>query len=51
VGVHGTATPYDADVWELSAPEDWTQAHDVAKENPEKLHDLQRLFLRFHEER
>ncbi len=37
--------PYDDDVWELYAPGDWTQAHDVAKENPEKLRDLQRLFL------
>lgn len=37
--------PYDDDVWELYAPGDWTQAHDVAKENPQKLHELQRLFL------
>jgi arylsulfatase A-like enzyme len=37
--------PYDDDVWELYAPEDWTQAHDVSKENPELLHKLQRLFL------
>jgi arylsulfatase A-like enzyme len=37
--------PYDEDVWQLYAPEDWTQAHDVAKEEPEKLHELQRLFL------
>ena len=37
--------PYDEDVWELYAPEDWTQAHDVAKGHPEKLHELQRLFL------
>jgi arylsulfatase A-like enzyme len=37
--------PYDDDVWELYAPDDWTQARDVAKEQPEKLRDLQRLFL------
>lgn len=37
--------PLDDDVWELYAPDDWTQAHDIAKENPQKLHDLQRLFL------
>ena len=37
--------PYDEDVWELYAPDDWTQAHDLAKENPAKLHELQRLFL------
>ncbi len=37
--------PYDDDVWELYAPGDWTQSRDLAKENPEKLRDLQRLFL------
>jgi arylsulfatase A-like enzyme len=37
--------PLDADVWELYAPDDWTQAHDLAKEQPEKLEDLQRLFM------
>ncbi|MGA8534154.1 MAG: arylsulfatase [Candidatus Tumulicola sp.] len=37
--------PYDDDVWELYPPDDWTQAHDVAAENPKKLHELQRLFL------
>ena len=26
-------------------PDDWTQAHDLAAEQPEKLHELQRLFL------
>jgi arylsulfatase len=33
------------DVWELYAPDDWTQAHDIAAEHPERLRDLQRLFL------
>lgn len=37
--------PYDDDVWELYAPGDWTQARNLARENPEKLRDLQRLFL------
>jgi arylsulfatase A-like enzyme len=37
--------PYDADVWELYAPDDWTQAHDLAAQEPERLADLQRLFL------
>jgi arylsulfatase len=37
--------PYDEDVWELYAPDDWTQAHDLSKEMPEKLSELQRLFL------
>jgi arylsulfatase len=33
------------DVWELYGPEDWTQASDLAAENPEKLAELQALFL------
>ncbi len=33
------------DVWELYSADDWSQAHDLAKEMPEKLHELQRLFL------
>lgn len=37
--------PYDEDVWELYTSDDWTQAHNVAQENPQKLHELQRLFL------
>jgi arylsulfatase A-like enzyme len=39
------APPFDQDVWELYGPEDWTQAHNLAKENPEKLAELQRLWL------
>ena len=35
----------DDDVWELYGPDDWTQAHNLAAENPEKLRELQRLFL------
>ena len=35
----------DDDVWELYGPEDWTQAHDLAGKDPEKLAELQRLFL------
>ncbi len=37
--------PFDEDVWELYGPDDWTQAHDLASEQPEKLRELQRLFL------
>jgi arylsulfatase len=33
------------DVWELYAPDDWTQAHDLATEMPDKLRELQALFL------
>jgi hypothetical protein len=44
--VFGVQLPsLDDDVWELYGPEDWTQAHDLATENPEKLAELQRLFL------
>ena len=32
------------DVWELYAPDDWTQAHDISADHPEKLAELQRLF-------
>jgi arylsulfatase len=39
------APPLDQDVWELYGPDDWTQAHDLAKEKPEKLRELQRLWL------
>jgi arylsulfatase A-like enzyme len=37
--------PIDDDVWELYAPDDWTQAHDLAREQPQRLAELQRLFL------
>jgi hypothetical protein len=43
--VQGSLPAFDDDVWELHAPDDWTQAHDLAKEQPAKLHELQRLFL------
>jgi len=36
---------FDDDVWELYAPGDWSQAKNIAKENPAKLHQLQRLWL------
>ncbi|HEX8059080.1 MAG TPA: arylsulfatase [Novosphingobium sp.] len=37
--------PFDDDVWELYGPDDWTQAHDIVADNPEKLAELQRLWL------
>jgi arylsulfatase len=37
--------PFDDDVWELYAPADWTQAEDISKVNPQKLHELQRLWI------
>ncbi len=36
---------FDDDVWELYGPDDWTQAHDLSGAHPDKLHELQRLFL------
>jgi arylsulfatase len=37
---------FDEDVWELyDTNVDWTQARDLAKEQPQKLAELQRLFL------
>ena len=37
---------FDDDVWELyDTTTDWTQAHDLAAEHPDKLHELQRLWL------
>jgi len=36
---------YDDDVWELYGPDDWSQARDLAVTHPEKLRELQRLFL------
>jgi arylsulfatase len=37
--------PFDDDVWELYEPGDWSQAHDLAAEMPEKLAELQQLWL------
>ena len=37
---------FDDDVWELyDTSKDWSQSHDLAKQMPEKLHQLQRLWL------
>ena len=37
--------PFDQDVWELYGPDDWTQSHDLAAEQPQRLAELQRLWL------
>jgi arylsulfatase A-like enzyme len=45
-GAGGTIPAFDDDVWELyDTTSDWTQAHDLAAEQPERLHELQRLWL------
>jgi arylsulfatase len=37
---------FDEDIWELyDTNTDWSQAKNLAKENPQKLHELQRLWL------
>jgi len=37
---------FDNDVWELyDGSKDWSQAHDLSKQMPEKLRELQRLWL------
>ncbi len=43
----GEKTPaFDDDVWELyDTSKDWSQANNLAKQMPEKLHELQRLWL------
>ncbi len=43
--VGGDLLAFDDDVWELYAPDDWSQAHNLAAEQAQILHELQRLFL------
>jgi arylsulfatase A-like enzyme len=41
-----TVPAFDDDNWELyDTNKDWSQAHDLAKQMPDKLHQLQRLWL------
>ena len=41
-----TPPAFDDDVWELyDTTKDWSQAHDLSKEMPDKLHELQRLWI------
>ena len=41
-----TLPPLDDDVWELyDTNVDWSQAHDVSADHPDKLRELQRLWL------
>jgi arylsulfatase len=45
--LHGEKVPaFDDDSWELyDTSKDWAQANNLAKQIPEKLHELQRLWL------
>jgi arylsulfatase len=39
--------PFDEDVWELyDHSEDWSQAHDIAAEHPDRLREMKELFQR-----
>jgi arylsulfatase len=43
---HDVKVPAFDDVWELyDTSTDWAQAHDLAKQHPDRLHQLQRLWL------
>ncbi len=42
---HAELPAFEDDAWELYAPEDWSQAHDVAAQHPRRLAELQELFL------
>jgi arylsulfatase len=43
--VSSTLPAFDDDLWELYGPDDWTQAHNIADQNPQMLRELQRQFL------
>jgi len=44
--VGGKQIAFDDDVWELyDGNKDWTQAHDLSTQMPDKLHELQRQWL------
>ena len=46
LGAGGQAVAFDDDIWELyDTTKDWSQARDLSKQNPAKLHKLQRLWL------
>ena len=45
-GIEVQPPAFDDDVWELyDTTSDWTQANDLAAQHPDKLHELQRLWL------
>ena len=41
----GVLPAFADDVWELYGPDDWTQAHDLSAAMPERLAELQEVFL------
>ncbi|NNC12852.1 arylsulfatase [Planctomonas sp. JC2975] len=45
-GIDAKVPAFDDDVWELyDTTTDWTQARDLSREHPDRLHELQRLWL------
>jgi hypothetical protein len=40
----GKVPAFSDNVWELYGPDDWTQAKNLAAQNPQKLASLQQLF-------
>ena len=46
MGPHGVTPAFSDDVWELyDTTADWTQSRNLAKENPEKLAEMQQLLI------
>ncbi|WP_238443093.1 sulfatase-like hydrolase/transferase [Salsipaludibacter albus] len=43
--VSGNVPAFDDDIWELYAPDDYSQARDLAADDPDRLARLQRLWL------
>ncbi len=43
--VHAQLVTFDDDIWELYDGSRTRPAHDLASEMPDKLHELQRLWL------
>jgi arylsulfatase len=37
--------PFDDDAWELYSDADWSQSNNLAEQMPDKLHEMQRLFI------
>ncbi len=43
--IMGPRVPLDDDAWELYSDKDWSQSKNLAREMPDKLRELQRLWL------
>jgi arylsulfatase len=46
IAIHEVGTSFDEDVWELyNVSEDYAESKNIAEENPDKLKELQELFM------